>query len=79
MNNRFTFLLCVVCFFTLTATAQVKTDTLNLSLPETEKIFLEKNLSLLASKYGINADKALIDQAKLWDNTTLITDENVYA
>ena len=79
MNNRFTFLLCVVCFFTLTATAQVKTDTLNLSLPETEKIFLEKNLSLLASKYGIDADKALIDQAKLWDNPTLITDQNVYA
>jgi cobalt-zinc-cadmium efflux system outer membrane protein len=53
---------------------------MKLSLPEAEKkIFLQQNLSLLASKYGIDADKALIDQAKLWDNPTLITDQNIYA
>jgi len=78
MNKRLTLLFCVLCFCTI-ATAQVKTDTMKLSLPEAEKIFLQQNLSLLASKYGIDADKALIDQAKLWDNPTLITDQNIYA
>ena len=54
-------------------------DTMKLSLPEVEKIFMEKNLSLLASKYQIESNKALIEQAKLWDNPMLITDQNVYS
>ncbi|MBE7178854.1 MAG: TolC family protein [Mucilaginibacter polytrichastri] len=55
-----------------------QTDTLKLSLPETEKRFLEKNLSLIAGKYNVESAKALIQQAKLWDNPTLVTDQNVY-
>jgi cobalt-zinc-cadmium efflux system outer membrane protein len=53
-------------------------DTLRLSLPEAEKIFLQKNLSLLAAKYNVDANKALIQQARLWDNPYLVTDQNVY-
>lgn len=53
-------------------------DTLELTLKEAEKIFFEKNLNLLAQQYHIQADKALIDQARLWDNPVLITDQNVY-
>ncbi len=53
-------------------------DTLRITLPEAEKIFLQKNLSLLAAKYNIDANKALIQQAKLWDNPMLNTDQNVY-
>jgi cobalt-zinc-cadmium efflux system outer membrane protein len=59
--------------------AQVKADTLTISLPEAEKIFFEKNLSLLAGKYNVDANKALIAQAKLWDNPFLVTDQNIYA
>ncbi|MDP4263686.1 MAG: TolC family protein [Bacteroidota bacterium] len=53
-------------------------DTTRLSLPEAEKIFLQKNLSLLAAQYNIDASKALIQQARLWDNPYLVTDQNVY-
>jgi len=61
------------------ATYHINSDTLKLQLPEVEKIFMEKNLSLLASKYQIESNKALIEQAKLWDNPMLITDQNVYS
>jgi cobalt-zinc-cadmium efflux system outer membrane protein len=53
-------------------------DTIRLSLPDAEKIFLQKNLSLLAAKYNVDANKALIQQAKLWDNPYLVTDQNIY-
>ena len=61
-----------------TLAQQTTADTLTLSLPEAEKIFLQNNLPLLAAKYNIDANKALIQQAKLWDNPILITDQNVY-
>jgi len=61
------------------ATYHINSDTLKLPLPEVEKIFMEKNLSLLASKYQIESNKALIEQSKLWDNPMLITDQNVYS
>jgi cobalt-zinc-cadmium efflux system outer membrane protein len=53
-------------------------DTLHLSLLQTEKIFLDSNLLLIASGYNVDANKALIEQARVWDNPTLITDQNVY-
>ena len=62
----------------LISAQQLTTDTVRLSLPEAEKIFLQKNLSLLAAKYNIDANKALIQQAKLWDNPVLNTDQNIY-
>lgn len=71
-----TFLFALL-LFTAQAKAQLP-DTLHLSLPEAEKIFLQKNLSLLASKYSIDANKVLIKQAKLWDNPILNTDQNIY-
>lgn len=56
-----------------------QTDTISLGLKQAEKLFLEKNLSLLARHYQVNADQALADQARLWDNPELITDQNIYA
>ncbi|HOA36874.1 MAG TPA: TolC family protein [Flavihumibacter sp.] len=53
-------------------------DTLHLSVPEAEKLFLQRNLDLLAAKYNVDANKALIQQAKLWDNPVLNTDQNIY-
>ncbi len=71
-------MLLLVTVITGTAVAQSQNDTLRLSLPDAEKIFLQHNLSLLAAKYNIDANKALIKQAKLWDNPLLTTDQNVY-
>lgn len=53
-------------------------DTLSLTLQDAEKTFLQNNLSLLAAKYNIDANRALIRQAKLWDNPILSTDQNIY-
>ena len=56
-----------------------RADTLRLSLPDIEKRFLDSNLLLLASHYNVAAQKALIEQAKLWDNPVLNTDQVIAA
>ena len=53
-------------------------DTLSITIQEAEKTFLANNFSLLAAKYNIDANHALIRQAKLWDNPVLSTDQNIY-
>ena len=53
-------------------------DTLKISIQDAEKTFLQNNLSLLAAKYNIDANRALVRQAKLWDNPVLSTDQNIY-
>lgn len=53
-------------------------DTLKISIEESEKIFLQNNLSILAAKYNIDASRALIRQAKFWDNPVISTDQNIY-
>jgi len=53
-------------------------DTLSLTLQQAEQQFLQQNLTLLAGHFNVDANKALISQAKLWDNPVLITDQNVY-
>ncbi|MVN20650.1 TolC family protein [Mucilaginibacter arboris] len=58
--------------------AQNQTDTLTLKFQEAEKRFLINNFSLIAQKYNVDATKALIQQAKLWDNPELSTDQNLY-
>jgi cobalt-zinc-cadmium efflux system outer membrane protein len=64
--------------FTSALKAQGPADTLALTFQDAEKQFLANNLELLAQKYNIDASKALIAQAKLWDNPTLSTDQNIY-
>lgn len=58
--------------------AQNQTDTLTLKFQEAEKRFLVNNFSIIAQKYNIDATRALIQQAKLWDNPVLSTDQNLY-
>lgn len=53
-------------------------DTIKVSIQAAEKSFLQHNLSLLAAKYNIDANRALIRQAKLWDNPVFSTDQNIY-
>ncbi|GAB3920518.1 TolC family protein [Mucilaginibacter myungsuensis] len=54
------------------------TDTLRLNFQDAEKQFIQNNFALLAQKYNVEASKALVDQAKLWDNPDLTTDQNIY-
>ena len=62
--------------FTLNVGAQ--TDTLHLSFKAAEKMFLEKNLALVAAHYNIESNKALVEQARKWDNPVLSTGQNLY-
>ena len=78
MATFFLAALCLTVSFSATAQAK-KTDTLRLGLPELEKRFLDSNLLLLASLYNVDAQKALIQQAKLWDNPVLNTDQVISA
>jgi outer membrane protein, heavy metal efflux system len=61
------------------SSSTITNDTLRLKIEESEQIFLNKNLQLLAGRYNVKADSALIQQAKLWDNPNLATDQNVYS
>ena len=76
MNKYFTLLFFILSSFCLKG--QPVTDTVKLDLQTAEKIFLQKNLSLLAAGYNVNINEALIKQAKLWDNPVLVTDQNIY-
>ena len=53
-------------------------DTLKITLQETETLFLKNNAILLAQKYNIEATKAQIIQAKLWDNPTFSGEQQLY-
>ena len=59
--------------------AQQKQDTLTLGLQQIEKIFTDSNLTLLAQHYNVDAQKALVEQAKVWQNPTLNTDWGIAA
>ncbi len=72
---------CKLAFFLLlfgiSSKAQ-KTDSVQITLPRAESIFLQNNLSLLAQQYNIDINKALVQQARYWDNPVLNTDQNIY-
>lgn len=77
---RYYFLwVCLCTCLVLHAKCQSVADTLRISLPDAEKQSLQNNLVLLAAKYAIRSNEALIEQARLWDNHTLSTDQNIYA
>lgn len=73
-------LLRLVLFFVLAPPGmQAQTrDSIQITLPEAERIFLQKNLSLFAQQYNVDISKALVQQAKYWDNPVLNTDQNIY-
>ncbi len=78
MHKIISFSFIIMLFWVGKVRAQISVDTVQLSFPAAEKIFLQNNLSLLAGKYNIDVNKALIQQAKLWDNPVLSTDQNIY-
>jgi cobalt-zinc-cadmium efflux system outer membrane protein len=70
-------LLFALCFVTSLLRAQNKPDSLHLTLPDAEKMFVSRNLSLIAQKYNIDINKALVQQAKYWQNPTLSVAQNL--
>lgn len=75
--KRLTYLLPALVFL-ISFKANAQTDTLKLNFQDAEKQFLQNNLSLIAQKYNVESTRALISQAKLWDNPTLSTDQNIW-
>lgn len=59
--------------------AQVSQDTMRLRLPEAEKMFLDSNLQLLAQRYNIDVNKALVLQARLWPNPNFSIGHTLYS
>ncbi len=57
----------------------IYSDTLTLSMQQAEKQFIDSNFSVLAAHYNVDAQKALIVQAKLWQNPVLNTDQVIAA
>lgn len=55
-----------------------KTTALQLSLKDAEKIFLERNLSLIAERYNIDMAQAQVTQARLFENPVISLEQNVY-
>ena len=53
-------------------------DALRLSLKQVDSLFLQNNLILLSERFRIEASKAAVIQARLWDNPTLSTEWNAY-
>ncbi len=53
-------------------------DTLTLTLPQADSLFLQRNLLALAGRFQIEASQAYIQQARLWDNPNLSGEFNLY-
>src|ERR1035437_2679844 len=76
MQKLIKFAIMVLCLLpAMEAESQIynlsKADTLSLKLDSIERIFLQKNLVLLAQRYNIDAQKALVTQARLFPNPTV--------
>jgi cobalt-zinc-cadmium efflux system outer membrane protein len=61
-----------------TGEQQLLADTLRIGLDSAESIFVRQNLQLLAARYNVDAQDALILQAKLWPNPNLSLSTIVY-
>lgn len=57
--------------------AYSQSDTV-MSLKDCERVFLEKNLNLLAAKFNVDEAHAAVIQAKLWDNPSFQASFNAY-
>ena len=74
MRKQSRYLFGVLMFFSSAAMGQTKfnnqlfTDSITVTLDSAENIFLRNNLLLLAQRYNVDAQKALIIQAKLLPN-----------
>jgi outer membrane protein, heavy metal efflux system len=68
-----------ITFTARTAFAQPHMDTLRLTLNDAEKMFLDSNLQLLAQRYSIDANQALVVQAHLYPNPNFSISHGLYS
>lgn len=61
------------------ALAQMPMDTMRIKLEDAEKMFLDSNYQLLAQKYNIDAQQALVVQARLYPNPNLSISHGLYS
>ena len=73
-NRTLSVLIILFSVFCNSLYSQTNSDTISLNIQHVEKRFIDSNFLLLASHYNVDAQKALIEQAKLWQNPTLNTD-----
>jgi len=62
----------------LSFNGRAQTDTISLTTAQAERMFLERNLSLVSARYDIDINQALAQQAHYWDNPNLYISTNVY-
>jgi outer membrane protein, heavy metal efflux system len=75
MARVLTPLFCLFSILNLTVEGR---DTLRISIPQADSMFLRNNFRLLASMLDIDAQKARILQARLYPNPILTADFNAY-
>jgi len=76
--NFYKFLLCFALLGTIGNAAAQSADTLQLTLPQAEKLFLQNNYQLIAQNYQTSQVRADIMTAKLFDNPTLDLETQLY-
>ena len=79
MFKKWLYLLFGLCIIGGSVAAQPRQDTLHLPLAAAEKMFLDSNLQLLASRYNISANEALVIQARLWPNPNIQLNQGLYS
>jgi cobalt-zinc-cadmium efflux system outer membrane protein len=62
----------------ITVSGQVEGDTLYVTLPEADSLFISKNLPLLSQKYNIDENEANVIQARIWDRPNITVMHNLY-
>ncbi len=60
--------IATLCFLPGLAAGQPTNDTITISLPQAEQLFIKNNLQLLAQRFSIDGAKANVITAKLYDN-----------
>jgi len=81
MHRKNLFFICLV-LMTFACQNLYSQDTVKITVPiksaRADSIFLSRNLLLLAEKYNVESSRAMIIQARLFNNITFNLDQNVY-
>src|SRR6185437_2036782 len=78
MRKIFFLLLFIVSAFGFSQQQSVTIDTVAITLNDAEDQFLKNNFALLAQKFNVDASKALIRQAGLFNNPNVYYENSVY-
>src|SRR5579863_8230766 len=76
---RFSASIVILTVTAISASAQTSQDTLRLTLAGAEKTFLNSNFQLLAQRYNIDAQEALVIQARLYPNPNFGVGHTLYS